>query len=368
MRIVEIVSGHAPNGAMKHAFMLARAMSRRGHDIIVVCREGSWIGREAAREQLEVHASDLHRWPPDELQRIAALISDRAADLVHTHMSRAHFFGVLLKTMVRTPVVATAHSRRIQAHWRFNDRTIAVSEAVRRFHRRWNFVPRSRIDVVHNFVDFDEVPTPSGDARAAARRTLGLDAFAPLVGIVGSVFREKGVHLIVRAMPGILKAVPAAQLAIVGDGPHDYRRRLEREVERLGIAAHVSWLGQRDHVATVMAAFDVLVAPSTDESLLLSVLEAMASAVPIVASDCGGIRECVSDGATGLLIRPGHVSGLTSACVAILTNPDLGRRFGSAARARVLEGFTTGTQLPKIESILEDAIAGRAVRSAAATV
>src|SRR6266851_2975574 len=143
MRIVEIVSGHTLNGAMKHAFTLATALSRRGHDITVVCRDGSWIAREAALADLNVHSSDLHRWPPEELRRIATVVSDCAADLVHTHMSRAHFFGVLLKTMVETPIVATAHSRRIQVHWRFNDRTIAVSDAVRRFHCRWNFVPRN---------------------------------------------------------------------------------------------------------------------------------------------------------------------------------------------------------------------------------
>jgi glycosyltransferase involved in cell wall biosynthesis len=368
MRIVEIVSGHALNGAMKHAFMLARVLSRRGHDVIVVCRQGSWIAREASRAHLDVRSSDLHRWPPDELRRIATLVSDCAADLVHTHMSRAHFFGVLLKAMVSTPVVATAHCRRIQAHWRFNDRTIAVSESVKRFHNRWNFVPRNRIDVVHNFVDLDELPPPPGDARSAARQALGLDACAPLVGIVGSVFREKGVHHAVRAMPRILNAVPAARLAIVGEGPYRYRRGLEREVERLGVGARVAWLGQRDHIAALMAAFDVLVAPSNDEALTLSVLEAMTSQVPIVASDSGGIRECVGHGATGLLVRPGDVAGLASACAAILTNPDLGRRFGSSARARVLGQFTTDTQVPKIESIFEAVIARRPALEPAAMV
>src|SRR5262245_3375176 len=278
---------------MKHAFTLATALSRRGHDIIVVCREGSWIAREAARAGLEVHPSDLKRWPPAELRRIATLVSARAADLVHTHMSRAHLFGVLLKTMVGTPVVATAHSRRVQPHWRFNDRTIAVSDAVRRFQQRWNFVPRKRLDVVHNFVDVGEFPARGCDARAAARTALGLDRCAPLVGTVGSVFPEKGVHHVIRAMPDILRAVPAAQLAIVGDGPPDYRSRLDREVERLGVGAHVAWLGRRERIATVMAALDVLAAPSNDEGLPLSVLEAMASEVPIVASDSGGIRECV---------------------------------------------------------------------------
>ena len=359
MRIVEIVSGHALNGAMKHAFVLARALSRRGHDVIVVCREGSWIAREAARAHLDVRLSDLHRWPPDELRRIATLVSDCAADVVHTHMSRAHFFGVLLKTLVRAPVVATAHSRRIQVHWRFNDRTIAVSDAVRRFHRRWNFVTSNRIDVVHNFVDLEEFALPTSDACATARQALGVDRSRPLVGIVGSVFPEKGVHHVVRAMPAILDAVPAARLAIVGTGPGDYRHRIEREIERLGVASSIAWLGHHDRIPMVMPAFDVLVAPSSDEGLPLSVLEAMTAEVPIVACDSGGIRECVSDGVTGLLIRHGDVAGLAAACVSILATPHLRSRLGSAARARVLGHFTTDTQLPAIESVFETAMANR---------
>jgi glycosyltransferase involved in cell wall biosynthesis len=343
-------------------------LSHRGHDVIVVCREGSWMAREAARAHFDVHLSDLHRWPPDELRRVAALVSDCSADVVHTHLSRAHFFGVLLKRLIDAPVVATAHSRRIQPHWRFNDRTIAVSEAVERFHCRWNLVPGSRIEVVHNFVDLDELPARTSEVRIAARRALGIDPGVPLIGIVGSVFREKGVHHIVRAMPAILAAAPAAQLAIVGDGPPDYRISIEREIDRLGVGNSVAWLGPRDHAATVMAAFDLLVAPSRDEPLLLSVLEAMASAVPIVASDRGGIRECVSDGVNGVLVRPGDVASLASACVAILTNPAMARRLGAAARSRVIGGFSTDTQIPKIEAIFEAVIAGRAVRSAAAVV
>jgi glycosyltransferase involved in cell wall biosynthesis len=365
MRIVEIVSGHALNGAMRHALALARELSRRGHAITLVCRRGSWIARHAAGGNIDVFVSDLHRWPLDELRRVARRIVDCDADVVHTHMSRAHFFGVLLKTMIRTPVVATAHIGRIQPHWRFNDRTIAVSEAVRRFHRRWNLVPASRIDVVHPFVDPREFPVPTPVERVLVRRELDLDVSAPLIGVVGSVFREKGVHHVIRAMPAILSAIPAAQLAIVGDGPDQYRQRLVEEIERLGIRRHVSWLGRCDPIAPVMGALDVLVSPSIDEGLPLRVIEAMVSQVPVIAPALGGMWECVRDGETGLLVRPRDPAALSSACVRILANPGLGRRLGCAARADVLSRFTADTQVPRIESIFGAVAAARPTVAAA---
>jgi L-malate glycosyltransferase len=359
MKIIEIVSGHALNGAMRHAFALTCELARRGHSVTVICRPDSWIAKRAASERIDVEPSDLHRWPPDELRRVAALIRDRGADLVHTHMSRAHFFGVLLKTILRTPIVATAHTARIQPHWRFNDRTIAVSESVRRFHRRWNGVPANRIEAVHPFVDPDEFAPATPRERIAARRVFNLEPSTPLVGVVGSVFPEKGIHHVIRAMPLVLAALPHARLAIVGDGPEDYRHRLMADAERLGVARQVAWIGHRDPVVPAMAALDLLATGSSHEGFALHVVEGMAMGVPIVAPALGCFSEGIRDGETGYLVRPRDPSSFASACVTVLRDPELRGRLGAAARADVLGRFTPHTQVPRIESIFRSAVAAR---------
>ena len=86
--------------------------------------------------------SDMHRWPTDQLKRIAQFIRDEAVDVVHSHNSRANLFGVLMKWMTRVPCVATANNRYLQPHWMFNSQVIAAAEATLRFHRRFNFVSR----------------------------------------------------------------------------------------------------------------------------------------------------------------------------------------------------------------------------------
>ena len=107
---------------------LREELAARGHGVTLVCRPGAWIEHELRGGPVDVVLSDLHRWPTDELRRVAALVDARAIDVVHTHMSRAHFFGVLLRWFSDVPVVATAHNRRIQPHWMFNDGVIAVCE------------------------------------------------------------------------------------------------------------------------------------------------------------------------------------------------------------------------------------------------
>jgi hypothetical protein len=104
MNILEIVSGRRVNGATMHAVLLSRELAVRGHSVTVVCRPGVWIEQERRGSAVDVFPSDLHRWPADELRRIAAFVDARAIDVVHTHMSRAHFFGALLRSALERSI------------------------------------------------------------------------------------------------------------------------------------------------------------------------------------------------------------------------------------------------------------------------
>jgi len=351
LRIAEIVSGAGVNGAATHCLALTRALSRRGHDTLLICRPQSWMDAHASAH-LDVAQSDLHRWPPDELRRIARLLRDRGIDLIHTHSSRAHFFGVLLRRFAGIPVVATAHSRRLQAHWMLNDHVIAVADAVRRF-QRWNLVRPSRITVVHQFVDADAFFPADPEGRRASRAAIGIDPSMALVGSVGSVFREKGSQDLVAAWPAVVAAVPHAHLVIVGDGPPAFVRELQAALEAQRVQRHVTWLGRRDDVPRIMRALDVLALPSHDEAAPAVALEAMASGVPVVATGVGGVPEYVADGLTGTLVSRGNATELSDALTRLLTDITVRMDYGRRARARVLEQFSLPVQVTKIERVFE---------------
>jgi L-malate glycosyltransferase len=359
MNVIEILSGGAQNGAAMHCLLVSRELAARGHTVTIVCRTGAWIEQAARSEGLAVFASSLNRWPPRELGRVADFVREAGVDVLHTHMSRAHFFGVLLRRKSGVPCVATAHARRFQAHWAFNDRVIAVSEATSRFHRRFNFVRPSRIEVISNFVDPRLFTHATEESRRAARASLGLAAESPVIGAVGELLPHKGLLYLIRALKGVKAAAPGLRLLLVGDGPPPYRRRLREEAGRQGVLPEIVWTGHRTDVASLLPALDVFVKPSLDETLPISVLEAMAAGLPVLATDIGGTSECVRHGETGLLVRAADSDGLADALRRLLLDPKLRRRFGDAGRELVERDFSTRTQVPRIEAVLSKAAARR---------
>ncbi len=125
---------------------------------------------------VEIIPSQMRRWPLHDLRHIGQLARQRRIDVLQTHMSRAHFFGVLLRRLYGIPCVATANCRHLQVHWMLNDHVVAASEATRRFHRRYNLVRKSRIEVIHNFIDDSRYHQIDPAARAQLRRNGRLTA------------------------------------------------------------------------------------------------------------------------------------------------------------------------------------------------
>ena len=349
MRILEIVSGTGVNGATTHVALLVRELVRRGHDVTVACRPGAWIGERAAGSGARVVASDLHRIPPDELRRMAELCRRERPDVLHTHMSRAHFFGVLLRRPAGVPCVATAHNQKLQLHWRAHDAVIAVSEATARFQRLFNFVPAARLHVVHGFV---EPPSrlPDESERETLRGRLGIGPGERVVGTAARLVPAKGVSDLLRAVALLRRRVPVA-LVVAGSGEKAFEERLRTEALRLEVP--VRWLGFCDDLPQLLPALDVFATASRREALGMAALEAMAAGVPVVATRVGGLPEVVEEGGTGLLVPRRDAAAFAAALGKVLLDEGLARAMGSAGRRRVLAGFTVQSQVPRIEDVLE---------------
>jgi len=361
VNIMQICSGRSLNGAAYSTLLLTRELAKRDHRLSMVCLPDSWMSGQLASDAIEVIESDLHRWPPGELRRIAAAARERRIDVVNTHMSRAHFFGVLLRWFSGIPCVATAHCRKIQPHWMLNDYVIAVSEATRRFHVRYNLVRPRRIETVYNFVDpcwTGEVPEHT---RARIRAEFGADESSPLIAAVGQVVRRKGQVYLIRALPKILRAVPNTKLVILGGTTRSgkYLAHVQALTHELGVADRVVWGGVRRDVDQVMAAVDLLVHPALEEPLGRVLLEAMASGLPIVATDAAGTCECVVHGSTGLLVPPANSDALAEATIALLGDPARRRQFGRAGQRRLQRDFSPAATTTRTEAVFQRAVARR---------
>ena len=218
------------------------------------------------------------------------------------------------------------------------DRVIAVSNAVAEHLVSSAPAIRAKCNVIHNALD--PAPYELADG-SAARARLGVSGL--VVGMVGRVGMQKGQEVFLAAAPAILRAHPDTTFLLVGgvlDKRADGVRALEKLSLRLGIAANVRLVGFEENVASMVAAMDVVLQPSTrPESFGMTVLEAMAAAKPVVAAALGGVLETVRDGLTGILVPPSDPGALALAVNRLLADKALRARMGAAGSARVHAEF-----------------------------
>ncbi len=205
-----------------------------------------------------------------------------------------------------------------------------------------------RTDVIPSGVDTERF-CPSTE-RDDAKRRLGIAAATPLLGTVGRLEPRKGTATLLAALAALrAEGRHDAALVVVGDGP--LRAELEAETRRLGLAPYVQWLGDRGDVAEVLAALDVFVLPSRTEGMSNALLEAMATARPVVATAVGGTPEVIGDGTSGLLVPADDPAAMATAIARILGDPAWARGVGAAARQTVEDRYGSRSMVRRLEAV-----------------
>jgi glycosyltransferase involved in cell wall biosynthesis len=273
------------------------------------------------------------------LLELVVLMRRLRPDVVHANSSKAGVLGRIAAALAGVPIrIFTVHGWAFKAYaglasalYRWVDRgvqplttmTVCVAERERTAGLAARTCHPDLTVVIPNAVDLEAVPR--------AR----LDGDPPQVVTVGRLAAPKDPLTLVHALARI-DATPFRAL-VVGDGPD--RASVEAEVRALGLQAVVELAGIRGDVAGLLASGDVFVLSSRSEGAPMSILEAMAAGLPVVATDVGGVGELVAHGVTGLLAPPGDPDALAAALERLLADPALRRTLGAAGRERARERF-----------------------------
>jgi glycosyltransferase involved in cell wall biosynthesis len=302
---------------------------------------------------------------------------DFRPQIVHTHMAKAGTLGRLAAAIYnRTAgrlhaarVAHTYHGHVLDGYFsarktrlflaierglaRTTDRIVAISPNIRRELLDEYRIGRSgQYAVVPLGFDLSAFAAIDDRARAEARAALQLDPEAHVVTTVGRLTAIKQQALFLEVAARVASSDPLALFVIAGDG--DLRGALEDQARALGIERRVRLLGWRRDLPAIYAAADLLLLTSRNEGTPVALIEALASGVPGVSTDVGGVRDVLTDDSVGLTAADGDVSALAGHVLALLSDPERRRRMGTAGRALVVARFSLDRLVDDVDTLYRD--------------
>jgi len=274
------------------------------------------------------------------LTQLYILLRKSKPDIVHTFFPAANSFGVLIARLAGIRRIISSRRdmgyhltrkdiRLLKAANLFVNVVVANSHAVQQRTIQVEGIKREKTRVIHNGISLDDFKTTSGKK----------DDRHPVVGIIANLNRPvKRVDLFIKAAALVHKALPDAAFWIVGDGY--LRPDLERLSSTLGLNSGLSFLGRRDDVKALLSQMTIGVICSDSEGLSNSIMEYMASGLPVVATDVGGNPELIEDGKTGFLIKPNDRQKLGESISILLEERRIARKMGAAGRESLQNKFS----------------------------
>lgn len=350
MKVLHLISSGGMYGAEVMLVNLASAQKRLGCEpVIGVFRNKHLphieVAVEARSRGLQVEILDCSgRFDHKPLGTIRKVLQKENISLVHGHGYKSNFYGYFAAKALGLPFVATCHlwtgaSPTIR-FYEFLDslilrrahKVVGVSGAISDSLRKSGLSPE-KVLTIFNGTDFSQ----HGDSSPTLRRELGIGERI-LVGSVGRLEDQKGFEYFLRAARQVLSEFPETLFVVVGTG--SLRSRLEGLIQELGLGSNVLLVGQRNDMPGVYESLDLFVLASIDEGMPMTILEALALARPVVATQVGAVDKLVIEERTGLLVEPRDVPALSNAILRCLKNPSFARELGRTGEAHIRKSFS----------------------------
>ena len=369
--VLQLIGSFHQGGSERQALQLTRLLHTAGrYRVRVACLNPRGVLREEAErlnlgEISEYPLTSFHdRNALRQLRRFAAYLRRHGIDLVQTHDFYTNVFGMAGAALARTPARVAgkretggmrsgAQRAAERLAFRLAHAVLANAEAVKQ-HLVGEGVPGVKIVTVYNGIDAARLSPPAGFRREDALDALGLPResgrrFVTLVANLRHTVKDHPTFL--RAARRVREHAPEAAFVLAGEG--ELTAPMRELAAGLGLGDHVFFVGRCAHVASLLAVSDVCVLSSTAEGFSNAILEYMAAARPVVATDVGGAREAVGEGVTGHLVAAGDDETMAARVVALLKNPARAREMGERGRQRVAERFSCKAQLRRTEALYE---------------
>ena len=366
--VLELLVSTKLGGGSRHVCDLMRRLPAHGFDVTVAAPpDGPMFDR------LRVGASDvipvrLDRLRSSTLLAVIRIVRERHIRLIHSHGKGAGLYGRLAAWWTGVPAIHTMHGidlsnllpgsgrlylaleRRLLAITRF---LVHVSESQAHEARRVGLADPVRSRVVVNGIDVNAIQR-AVDPAGVARQALGLSSTALVLGCVARFDKRKGLPVILDAVRRLTTRYAEVALVLVGSGVME--NALRDGARQAGIAEKVRFTGPIVDAHRILPALDLYVSASQGEGLPLSLLEAMACGLPVVATRVTGHIDVVVDGVTGFLTRPEDPADFAAAVAKLLDDPEQRRKMGRAGQERVHVEFGADRMVAETAALFREAL------------
>lgn len=345
MNITHFVENLNRGGLERTVIDLVRAQVELGHRCQIICLfERGTLADELAQLDVPVHACrKRHGFDMAALRLARRCLRAHATDILHTHNAAAHYHAVLaslglsIRRIVNTRHGMGAMQTGSRREWLFRrslfstDAIVTVCEAARRQLLAAASIPAAKLFAIPNGIRIERFRTSDVESRSALVEMLGLPARTRLIGTVGRLVPAKDQTGLISAFAALRERFADCALVIIGDGA--LREKLASQTREPAVDGRVFLLGDRNDVAELLRGLDVFALSSLTEGYSIALLEACATALPIVATDVGGNAEIVRDGVNGRLVPARAPAALAHALHELLGDPERARAMGSRGRA-----------------------------------
>ena len=372
---LQLIGSFAEGGSERQAVQLVRLMKERGrYNVHVACLDGSGVLRD---EVERLGFTDIPQFPLTsfydrnavrQLNRFARFLREREIEIVQSHDFYTNVFGMAAASLARVPVRIA--SRRETTGWRSSAqkfverRAYSLAQAIvtncnaARDQLISEGVSKKKINTIYNGLDFERVTPQAPMKRHDAISLFGLpgDLNGHVVTIVANLRHPVKNHtMFLRAARRVSDALPQARFVIAGEG--ELMNPMRVLAEQLGQTESVFFIGRCDRIGDLLGLSDVCVLASTAEGFPNAILEYMAAARPVVATDVGGAREAIADGTTGYLVPSNDDSAMAERIVALLRDPVEARAMGERGREVIREKFSCEAQLERTQELYDRMLA-----------
>ncbi len=358
MNVLFLTTHLNAGGITSYLLTLARGMRQRGIEVHLVS-SGGRVEEEFSSLGVRLLSLDIRTKSELDfriykvLPRLRRYMEQHRIDILHAQTRITQVMGQILKRMIGRPYFSTCHgffrgrlSRRLFPCW--GDAVIAISEAVRHHLVSDFHVDEGRVVLIQSGVDLGAYVPADEETKRQLRRKYHLGE-GPVIGNIARLSDVKGQDILIAALSTVVAQRPDVKLLVAGEGKTE--ETLKAMVKTLHLERHVFFYPLVNKTAELLSVMDVFVMPSRQEGLGLSIMEAQAVGVPVIASNVGGIPSLIEHGKTGILIEPESPSVLARDLMGLLGDEKRLREMGNAGREFALQHYGADTMVDKTLSL-----------------